>query len=885
MSENICIRNLKETFEALKSDQLLLIKNKYAGKNKKLREFLAESSTYLLDNIKEGFAKAENSTEFEDILKRHKNEVIKVQNSIRAVNDLLGEFDRQVGGLKNKDGVITEVQAREVLITMEQRHQKVQEMNEVKLGRVMEETLDNAQTGGRGGQSPDVGVTLNKGLENEIKGGHDLEEILKKDGISDPRKEMYLAAAGAGSGTKHPLIEAYTDVFKTLDSKGTAYLKGIDPTWTPRKEYVMPITYNATKMYRAGVEDYIDFMRGNINISKYTGGRPDKFDEMVKTQFNNKTSVTSDAAEVNPSSKLGSRLIEFNNKEAEYAFQVKFGDNMPNGLISSKISHLSQLAKAMEKRKMYGDDVQATKEILTSHIVDSGYKSPANMKVIKANKSAKKLGKPEMPIEGDELKSVGALIDSRLTSMNKKIFSDTNSYAAMYEKTTSGLSNIVSALLTTFSTVRNLIQDDTVMKGVVRAAYKDKQTMGVIWESLKSLGVIFRPNKVDYDMASDMLETVGIRTRLNINHMNQGKAMTHIGTNSKGWTGRLADNVSFWTMANRISHTSRADSFVQTTNILFNAISKKDYKDFPPALKMQFEINGLGEKEVKVLSTAPTIKNPMSKSDLMIDTKRINEISDAEIKTIKRPHETLSDARDRLRRDTEFIVSDMVDEMSARNSNRGDVNKRWEVENKGVGSILSLIFKFSNIGLSQWTNFSRMMHKAAGINPNKVGTTGGRLSLGGTIDWSLLPLAMKHPKAASKYMVGMVALAYIHVAGRDLVEGKTTRSLSVEMAYDGLISLGLAGDFSRLLGSMWYNGDVISTPLNRIGKPIKQIVEGSLELEGEKVVRGIDKLIPYSNLWYTKALKDYVLREYLDIEPPAWEKREMEEQGQEHLVD
>ena len=781
-----------------------------------------------------------------------KRNVIDTLNTFKAQYENITFLENSTRGLKS------EAEFKEALVGFFQRTDNVVKAEVLKFEKMIDNAIDNLDTGGVR-SNPEVNIRSKDLWDNAVRGGDDVKDFLKEQGVTDPDEFLYLAFDSGKS--KIPEIDVLARAYKFIDDSATSMVVSKAPYFNKLEGHVLPLRVNKLKAEDKGYFFYHQFLKKHADLDALTNGKADNEKVLNATIKGLYESVITDA-DYAASSKFksttnlfGHRKIHFKEKTGEFKYLKTFGD-LDEGIIPLMLNHRKNLLKKVALHDMHGADI--------------GFNAYNIAKYLQA--------------KGVNYESATAMVNRSLKRLKSDADPKTTAEETMNTIAKSA-SNLISAGLTGSAFVRNLLYDNTIHTGIVNNLLQEggiEEFIKPIWELVKT-GL----NSRQYDGIADALEAQGIAIQISQNKLFQDieQGMRSVGKTKntplgklEEFTGQLAEGVSKYGLSDAILKASRVSQAINVGSIMLKSTSKS-WSDLPNGIKMSLEQSGIGMDEWKVLKKAPKLKH--KGKDLMYDINRFEEIPDAAIEKIKLPLESIKDAKRRLSYNYQNLTTELVNELSSVTSLKGDIAFKGGLDiNKGIGSWINLAFKFSNIALSQYYNMMRAGHKAAGLNPSKVGN-----SWGGMLDISLIPLGIKRPDIAGKILVGLTGGGLLNIWVNDILQGKTPRELTPATIVQALTSNGAGGVASILVNNMKFGDDIIGTPLTSLAKPVKHAAKNIAKGKPVTAARHLTKNMPFLNLWYAKGAVEALFREGLNSKPTPWERRQMRERKQKHLID
>ena len=784
-------------------------------------------------------------------------------NIKRSMIDLMNTFKTNNENIEvlNKltEGLTKEGQIGEAVVSFFQRTENLTKAEALRFQNLVDNAIDNIGVDGFK-NNPDLNLQVKKLWKSLVEGGDELQDLLRQRGITDPEKEIYMALKTGNSSI--PELGAMARAFKFIDGEAASRAVKLAPYFNELSDHVLPIRTDKMKLEAQGFDKFKNFMHKYADLDALTDGNKDNaikvgltirglFDEMISEK-----SFSASSGFKKTTNLFGHRKIHFENDEAEYAFLKLFG-RMDKGIMGGALAHRKNLLKKIVSYDLHGANVEFNAYNMAKFLEAKGIGYEASKRMVDKGMAKMKTYQGEMT-QQEETASLAA----------------------------KSASNLVSSVLTGASFVRNMMFDNTIYTGIVSGMLQKNNILGEIMKATWALGKATLKRGETAKLA-DALETQGLAIQISQNQLYQDIVGDMVSAGKQkdtklgkihNVTEKLAEGVSKYGTADATLRASRTSQAINAGSMILKGLNTA-FDDLPTGIQIALKQANIGDAEWRILKKAPKFQNPNNGKDIMLDINKFEDISDIALKQIQKPLESLEDVRKRLNYSYQQVMTELTNELSAITSLKGDLPYKWGLEMKGVGEWLRLAFKFSNIAQSQWFNLMRVANRAAGLNPNVTGGT-----FGGAVDFSLLPLAVKDTKLAAQVIAGTVTGGLFTIWMNDIMKGKTPRQLSPKVALDAALGNGAGGLISILANNAYYNDDIISTPVSSVGKPIKSAGQNLIQGKTGQAAKHAAKMVPYLNLWYTRAATEALFREGLKVPPTPWERRLMREQDQKHII-
>lgn len=839
MSVSICYETLAGTLKKLKST----VRN--LAKDKKLPKEYNEAVESLLAEYAEVVSPKNAANVTEEVLDalsiNMRQSVLNLMNTARSLNENRAFVkDLLALGSENKVGIKEKMDA-----PFERTRINVE--SEIRwYNNNLESSFDNLYQ--RGEIDRTVTDSAKKAFLSAISGGEELNKIFKKYGIEDNEQIQALTwqAISEGKYKGIPELHAIAKVFKgqeeaiasRLQTAGVPFkqLAGHVAKQAGDRQTLLNMGFDNYKKIADEVFNYEEiFKRKNI----HEFGQED-IDSWLKERFERKTEVDTYGLPKKKKTNLGhSREAVFNNDGRSELAYFKATNPIDTDVLRAVFSHRQNLLKNAKLYELHGANLSMAIENMAKVFLDD----PEVGKILGSDKL--RFTEKYMRELGEDV----GLLRSSTSDMDQTVNTAVKT-----------ISNLASAQQTGFAAVRQFINDGSVHTAFQASALKGTSPLAE-WAGAMS-GQINHMTKVKKtkELAA-MFEDMGVAMAFSTNHLTQGLLSEEKLLRTSRWE-RYSHNIAEWhgkvTLSDWLYKSQRVHQSQHVSSILERSFAD-GWGDMEPIMKRMFREAGVTESVFKQLADAPKLK--FEGSIVGIDFKKMGASELTPFQSVK---QNVAAAR------TSYITvhSKLLNDLVTSRTLRGRVTSDWAPK----GAVARLIFKYWGINLDQYRSFLRLNRLAAGLDPDVGDIKGlGTMALTGRGVYRL-----------GQALPSMMASGIMYQWIRDLADGREPRDITGHALAQAMSFTGWGGVYGLMAQDIFYNQDVISSPLGGAVDVGRGIVKATMAKRGNiggTAARGAKRLIPGANLWFTSMAYDKLLYDGLGARRTRREKRRDKKRG------
>ena len=812
---------------------------------------------YIKDSIKGTFGEQRVDGSLESLLADASTQVHKAAAEVVDQFKKMGQIQEELG-----NRLKTAKNAREAKGVMDAYFEDIEAHNvraENNFALKFQNTIDNLGTAGRAVDQKTLMITKEAVLD-ALAGGDKLNRLLVEKGVNDPEMAIH-EAMHKGTNSLIPELDLVGRLYTTLDNSVVKDLKDSSIYFNRAEGYVVSLGVDRNRMALVDSVQYKDstlkrirvdetLVKNGLDISQMDAGTKQKYiDEFLNENYTR--TLTDKSLEVNTPFKntkgfLSQRIMVFKSAGDEYAYFKEFGLNT-KGVFAEAMANKRRSLKKAAMYDVMGGDLGASLRAMQDSLNDT--------RLMDADSADALIKRHADRLRNDLTPRSQGEIDNELIIQ--------------------GLSSLVSATLTPHAAARNAVYDNTVhtaqatsqltgntvfkeylnttselMKGVYRGTGKGKEK--VARDILSDVGLVIN---VSYS------DTINQTSRIDLTKSASNKAINFFHEKAQGF----AQAVSKYTLADRTYQASRLATGIHMGRHL-NRVLTQDWTDMNVATKQAFKDSGITEDVFEFLKTVPRLE-AKGYGEIVLDTHNFSKGDIKKLAKASLPLEDSGDTAKRLVRQYSNLLVNLTNDASAIVTQRGTVGAK-RTGNLLVDIMVSQTFKFANISISQYFGMLRSFRRASGLTSNDDSMA------------ALVELAKSNPvkfgAMVSTATVGGVMLTW----SGDLREGKTPRDLTPRAMYESFLSSGFGGIVGYMMGTLYFNEDIVGSPVKTVARPVVGLATGALKGDKKRVkkesINAFKRFMPLADSWYTRlAFRKLFLEGLLGVkEEPSKRKRD-----------
>ena len=688
-----------------------------------------------------------------------------------------------------------------------------------------------------------------KAFLNHIRGGNKFIEILKSRGLQSAEEQSTAIAQALKNGHYEGISELHAlgQAFREMDSIVQSRRVANGVPGRPLQKYVAPINENRERLLGMTKEVYRKLAIRSFNFDKIFHGKdvtPGKINAWIDRRFVSKTEAT----EPGISSVIHKREVVFLDDTAELNY-LRATSKEGQDLIRTAFSHQIQVLTKSKLYELHGPNIKSSMEAVEKVITQN----PEVRNILKSDTSR--------------------FVANNLALTGRKAGIVVNPISPTDEITNTWIniiSNYSSAALTTWSGLRQILYD-----GPMHAAFQTANIKGtnLLMEVARKYSAhtaqLFKRGETNKLAA--FYEDHGIGIALSTNHLTQGlEQHARIFRESKldRATHSLAENMNKANLSDWTLRTQRAYEAQQTSSLINRALSGSldELKISDPDIYRYIVESGISPAQFEALRKLPKLK--FDGSDTVLDFSAVDAAPRKALQTGELAISSLKDAYINLH-------TRMLDDFITVLSLRGTPSESINIGKHPLGL---LIYKFWGMPLSQYRSWLRLTRAASGLDPD-ASDVWGLVELGKT--WK------GRARLAQFMMAGQVA-GHMYFWSRDLMQGKDPRDISPMTIAQSLAFTGAGGVAAMIMQDLYFNSDVIGSPVGLVADATKSIGKATLSETEDSVPRALHKtskkLIPGLNLWLAPAAYDKLFYDGLGYGQTRRDKTKDKERGNEYFI-
>ena len=744
-------------------------------------------------------------------------------------------------------------------------------------------------------KNPDAIARAKEFIRDSQAGGVMLFNHIKEKGYADPHRKMYDDLKEGSSDIEE--LNIIINVLKQLKEYKVMKLK------TDYPGYVQPLSDFSYRLDLSKVFEeapFVDFMKVGIHphsflrISKAEyesmGTRGEElFDKKLREQHKELIQPKIDAYNFGGSSRPRNPFLnnywDFKDNSFEYEFMKRFAD-LRGGILGSYRNFLkNQLANA-------------GREAVLS-------KSPQDVFVAIRNILYAKY-KPQLK---RGIEDVDQKIEPHAEEFRDR-YEPKNVVNEDLANFRTGVMQTVSASLLGKSAIRNQAHDNTVHAGMVWHAYNDSGgittylqravaltrdvAVGAVAGTAKvakawATGKSIEPAKLSpaQEELKKIFEDLGLVIDVQMNSALAGvrKSKYDIDplpgkkegavSNYLSWYARTAERfartVSVMSGADAVNQSARIDAAIRAGGITERFFERATWDKLDQRDRVLLGNHGITEDLFNLLKKLKRNKQGI------VSQKAFKEV---DLKGMTSILETEQQVRKRLEFTYYNLINTIMDEISPLPSLQSEVSwVRGIKKNTPYGTLLSLMFKFSNISKATYMGLHRSMRRQVGLDPNHVNSD----------PLTTLPMYVELAKGNPMYlgkvlMGGAMGGAMINWTS-ELANGEPLSAITPEFIAKSLLRTSTIGYMGEVINNIYWGGSLIgdtSESIFKSGGRLVGVVEAATEAEKDKAAQrfmSARRSLPVTNVWWTGLMLDKAIRAGLDVPYSGYQKQKFDERG------
>ena len=730
-------------------------------------------------------------------------------------------------------------------------------------------------------------------------GGMLLFNHLKDIGKADPHRYMY-DSVKAGHSKDSPVLNIIVNVLKQLKEYKEMRLK------TDYPGYRQPLTDFSYRLDLAKIFDedtFVDFMETAIEPHIYLRMSKRQYESLVdleevpggflrseiRKQHKELIQPKIDAYNMSGSSAKHNPFLNnywvFKNQDLEYEMLKRFAD-LRGGILGSHRNHIkNQLANA-GREAVLGRSPQKT-FVMMRNILHAKYKDQAKRGV----------------------EDFDQMLEPYVEEFRDR-YNPKNVVNEDLANIRTAATQIVSASLLGKSATRNTSHDNTTHAAMVYHAYNDTggittylQRSVALWRDVVvgavkgtasvakawATGKSIEPAKLS-DTQEELkawFEEQGLSIDIQMNAALAGvrKSKYDIDPSPEGgggkwsdfWAGaarnaeRLARTVSVMSGADAVNQAARIDAAIKSGGILERFFEKATWNKLDNKDKVLLGNHGVTEPIFNLLKRIKKDKHGI------VSLKAFKEI---DLKKETSTVETEQQVRKRLEFVYYNLLNGMMDEFAPLPSIQSEVSwARGVKKNTVPGTLMTLMFKFSNIGKSAYINLHRPLRRQAGLDPNVVNAD----------PFNFVPMALQlskeNPMYLGKVMMGSLLGGAMIQWTSELANNEPLSAITPEFMAKALLRTSAIGYMGELINNIYWGSGLMGDTSESVFKSMGSLVgigEAVAEGDSEKAwqrASSARRSLPVVNVWWTGLILDKAIRDGLDVPYSGYKKQKFDERG------
>ena len=447
-----------------------------------------------------------------------------------------------------------------------------------------------------------------------------------------------------------------------------------------------------------------------------------------------------------------------------------------------------------------------------------------------------------------------------------------------------GIDSSVSGVLTTLSGIRNAVFDTNINTALVSKFHETGGYAKVTGEQITNLAKS-ATSKAHRQYLNDYVREWGAGLTFDWNSKvitfldsteGPGRQAITPGEKFAKLFASMSESVSALSIKVSLTDKSfdlqKARSMIRLNSRLTGVLESKGFDELDDVMRGRLEAYNIDKVDYDTLRQIISKK----KAEGPFNTKLIRFEDLDDIVPPKRKGETEFSARERLRTSLGSMFEDFG------NESVGIPNDIYRAKYSAkkypeIDILARQIGKFLAVADSQWSYTYKAARAGTGQVHNKPETSDNIKAL---------------LSISANYILGGVLIAW----AKDIVNGKTPRSLNIKDISTDSLSAGLGGVYGSAFLNLWYSQSLggrvgyrppvasVASDMYSVGKVIyDELEEGDGDMD--RLYRSAKKLAIFPNLWYTRALFDSMVRDSFNIPLSDFVEEELERRNQKLLVD
>ena len=727
-------------------------------------------------------------------------------------------------------------------------------------------------------KNPEAIARAKEFIRDAQAGGVMLFNHIKEKGYADPHRKMYDDIKEGSSDIEE--LNIIVTALKKLKEYKAMRLKKDYP------QYVEPLTdfsyrIDLAKAYEA--EPFVEFVKRAVIPHQYLRMSEDEFlkmgqkgydllEETIRKQHQELIKPKIDAYNMGggtlPKNPFLPNALPFKDNALEYEFLKRFAD-LRGGILGSHRNFLkNQLANA-------------GREAVLSKNPQSVFRAMRGILHAKYKKQLKR------GIEDVDQKLEPHVEEFRDRYEPKNVV---NEDLANFR---TGTMQTVSAALLGKSAIRNQAHDNTVHAGMVWHAYNDSGgittylqravaltrdvAIGAVKGTAKvakawATGKSIEPAKLSevQEEAKKIFEEQGLVIDVQVNAALAGVRKSKYDiepvagkkegavSNFLSWYARTAERfartVSVMSGADAVNQAARIDSAIKAGGITERFFEKATWDKLEARDKVLLGNHGVTEEIFNLLKKLKRDKRDHG----IISLKAFKEV---DLKGWTSVLETEQQVRKRLENIYYNLINTVMDEIAPLPSLQSEVSwVRGVKKNTAYGTLLGLMFKFSNISKAAYMGLHRSMRRQVGLDPNHVNSD----------PLTTLPMYVELAKGNPMYlgkvlMGGAMGGAMINWTS-ELANGEPLSAITPEFIAKSLLRTSTIGYMGEVINNIYWGSGLIgdtSESLFQSGGRLIGVAEAAIEGDKDKAAQRFmtaRKALPVTNVWWTGLMLDKAIR-------------------------
>ena len=323
--------------------------------------------------------------------------------------------------------------------------------------------------------------------------------------------------------------------------------------------------------------------------------------------------------------------------------------------------------------------------------------------------------------------------------------------------------------------------------------------------------------------------------------------------------------------ADAANRAARIDAAIKGGGIIERFFEKATWNKLNERDRVLLVNNGINEKTFNALKKIKRSKHGIVEG---------KEFENADVKGLTDEFTTKIQARRNLEFRYYHLLGTVMDEFSPLPSVQGELTwSRGAKKNTPHGALLTLMFKFSNIGQSAYIHLHRPLRRQVGLDPNLINSDPlNSLPM-------RLELAQANPMYLGKVMVSSALGGMMINWTSELANNEPLSAITPGFIAKGLLRTSAIGYVGELANNIYYGGGFMGDTTESIFKSAQSAIEtgeAGIEWDEEKAWNRLLKAkrtMPITNVWWTGLAIDKAVRNGMDVPYSGYQKQKFDERG------